>query len=78
MDDYCGWLKTVSDPINIRALMPGTQITLADGGVAEIVSNPADGVWLFARYLQSPRDPALVGQEEMIFASDVVEIRSPQ
>ncbi len=65
----------MSDPINIRALMPGTQITLADGAVAEIVANPADGVWLFARYLQSPRDPALVGQEEMIFAADVVEVR---
>ena len=65
----------MSDPINIRALVPGTQITLADGAVAEIVTNPADGVWLFARYLQSPRDPALVGQEEMIFAQDVVAVR---
>ena len=68
----------MSDPINIRALMPGTQITLADGAVAEIVSNPADGVWLFARYLQSPRDPALIGQEEMIFAQDVVAIAQPK
>ena len=66
----------MSDPVNIRALAAGTQITLADGGVAEIVSNPADGVWVFARYLSSPRDPALVGQEEMIFAQDVVEIRA--
>ena len=40
-----------------------------------IVSNPADGVWVFARYLESPRDPALVGQEAMIFAQDVVEVR---
>ena len=68
----------MSDPINIRALMPGTQITLADGAVAEIVANPADGVWLFARYLQSPRDPALIGQEEMIFAQDVVAIAQPK
>jgi hypothetical protein len=67
----------MSDPVNIRALAPGTQITLADGGVAEIVSNPADGVWVFARYLSSPRDPALVGQEEMIFAQDVVAVRPP-
>jgi hypothetical protein len=66
----------MSDPINIRFLAPGTQIKLADGGVAEIVSNPADGVWLFARYLESPRDPTLIGQEEMIFAQDVVEVRS--
>ena len=64
----------MSDPINIRALPPGTRITLADGAEAEVVSNPADGVWLFARYLTSPRDPALVGQEEMIFAQDVVAV----
>ncbi len=67
----------MSDPINIRALMPGTRIALADGAVAEIVSNPADGVWVFARYLESPRDPTLVGQEEMIFAQDVIEVRAP-
>jgi hypothetical protein len=65
----------MSDPINIRALMPGSRIILADGAEAEIVSNPADGVWLFARYLSAPRDPALIGQEEMIFAADVVEVR---
>ena len=65
----------MADPINVRNLVPGTRIALADGAEAEIVSNPADGVWLFARYLSSPRDPALVGQEEMIFAQDVVEIR---
>ena len=65
----------MSDPINIRDLQPGIRIALMDGAVAEIVSNPADGVWLFARYIESPRDPALVGQEEMIFAQDVVEVR---
>jgi hypothetical protein len=65
----------MSDPINIRDLQPGTRIALLDGAVAEIVSNPADGVWLFARYIESPRDSALVGQEEMIFAQDVVEVR---
>jgi hypothetical protein len=68
----------MSEPVNIRALTPGTQITLADGAVAEIVSNPADGVWVFARYVQSPRDPALVGQEEMIFAQDVVSVEPPK
>ena len=66
----------MSDPINVRTLAPGTSIVLADGAVAEIVSNPADGVWLFARYIEAPRDPALVGQEEMIFAQDVVAVRA--
>jgi hypothetical protein len=65
----------MSDPINIRSLSPGTRIALVDGAVAEVVSNPADGVWVFARYIESPRDPTLIGQEEMIFAQDVVEVR---
>jgi hypothetical protein len=65
----------VSEPVNIRLLGPGTRIVLDNGAVAEIVSNPLDGVWLFARYLSSPDDPARVGREEMIFAQDVIEIQ---
>jgi hypothetical protein len=68
----------MAEPINIRTLPPGSRVTLENGAVAEIVSNPNDGVWLFARYLSSPRDPALIGQEEMIFAQDVVETRAPE
>ena len=49
---------------------------LATGAEVEIVSNPQDGVWLFARYLSSSDDLTMVGQEDMIFAQDVVEIRS--
>ena len=57
----------MSEPVNIRQIAPGTKIAL--------VSNPADGVWVFARYLASPGDPSRVGGEEMIFAQDIVEIR---
>ena len=32
------------------------------------------GMGLFARYLASPRDPTLAGQEEMIFAAEVVAV----
>jgi hypothetical protein len=66
----------MSDPINIRDLAVGSLVILGSGAEAEIVSNPNDGVWLFARYLTSPGEPALIGQEEMIFAQDVVETRS--
>ena len=66
----------MSDPINIRDLAAGTRVVLGNGAEAEIVDNPADGVWLFARYLSSPDDPAIIGQEEMIFAQDVIEIRA--
>ena len=61
--------------INLRLLEPGTRVSLSDGSTAEIVSNPKDGIWVFARYLSSPRDAALVGTEEMVFAQDIVEIR---
>lgn len=66
----------MTEPINIRTLEPGTRVALVDGATAEIVSNPMDGVWVFARYLSSPDDPARVGSEEMIFAQDIVEIRA--
>jgi len=65
----------MAEAINIRTLAPGIQVTLEGGATAEIVSNPKDGVWLFARYITSPHDQALVGQEDMIFAQDVVEVR---
>ena len=67
----------MSDPINIRTLPPGTQVTLADGSIVEVVSNPADGAWLFARYISS-NNADLVGQEEMVFAQDVVSVRAAE
>jgi hypothetical protein len=67
----------MSAPINVRDLVPGTSVVLAGGAVAEIVTNPGDGMWLFARYLTSPSDPTLVGQEEMIFAPDVAALGRP-
>jgi hypothetical protein len=64
----------MSEIVNTRLLIPGMQIVLVDGAVAEIVSNPLDGVWVFARYLSSPVDPSVVGNEDMIFAQDIAEI----
>jgi hypothetical protein len=59
--------------INVRTLAPGTRVALADGSTVEVVSNPKDGIWVFARYLSSP-DAGLVGTEEMVFAQDIVEL----
>ena len=66
----------MSAPINVRDLAPGSSVMLVGGAEVEIIDNPRDGMWLLARYLSSPRDPALVGREEMIFAPDVVAIQS--
>ena len=67
----------MSELVNTRLLTPGMQIVLVDGAIAEVVSNPLDGVWVFARYLSSPADPSVVGSEEMIFAQDIVASREP-
>lgn len=64
----------MSEIVNVRLLAPGTRIALVDGATAEVTANPADGVWLFARLLAVPGDPARVGSEEMIFAQDVAAI----
>jgi hypothetical protein len=66
----------MTEIVNTRLLTPGMRITLVDGAVAEVVSNPLDGVWVFARYLTSPDDSARVGTEEMVFAQDIAEIRT--
>ena len=65
----------MSDPVNIRRLAAGTRVSLANGAEVEIISNPEDGIWIFGRYLSSAEDPALAGQQEMIFAADVVQVR---
>lgn len=66
----------MSEVVNLMLLVPGTTIALASGAVAEVVSNPLDGVWVFARYLAVPDDATLVGTEEMIFAQDIVAVQA--
>jgi hypothetical protein len=63
----------MSGIVNVRDLKVGTRVVLGSGAEVEIVSNPRDGVWIFARYLA---EGAQAGEEEMIFAQDVVEVRS--
>ena len=64
----------MSEIVNVRLLAPGTRVRLIDGTTAEVTANPADGVWLFARRLSGPGDPAQAGSEEMVFAQDVAAI----
>jgi hypothetical protein len=66
----------MSGAINVRELPVGTRLVLASGAKAEVVSNPGDGVWIFGRFLTSADDPAMIGQEDMIFAQDVVEVQA--
>ncbi len=60
--------------INVIELEPGDKIQLSDDRIMEVISNPRDGVWIQARYVQVPGDPSQEGSEEMIFAEDIVDM----
>ena len=64
----------MADVINLITIEEGATISTLTGATAEVVNNPKDGVWVFARYLTSPDDPDLVGTEDMIFAQDIAEV----
>ena len=64
----------MNEVVNLLNLVPGEKLALSDGSTVEVVSNPGDGMWVFARYLSSPADPSQEGTEEMIFAQQVVAL----
>ena len=64
----------MADVINLITIEDGATISTIHGATAEVVNNPRDGVWVFARYLTSPDEPELVGTEDMIFAQDIAEV----
>lgn len=64
----------MADIVNLFEVEPGQILRLHSDATAEVVSNPRDGVWLFVRYLTSPDDPGQVGEEDMVFAQDVIEL----
>ena len=64
----------MADVVNLMLLEAGAKIATTGGATVEVVENPKDGVWLFAKYLICPGDPSLVGTEDMFFAPDIVEV----
>lgn len=68
----------MSQLLNLIELVPGQQLELAGGALAEVVENPLDGMWVFCRYLSHPGNPALVdGEEHPVFAGDVIAVKPP-
>jgi len=57
--------------IDVMHIKPGARIELNDGSIVEVVENPADGYWLMARYLSSPSQPAMVGEQDMVFFEEL-------
>ncbi len=55
--------------LNIAALPVGARVWLKDGGAAEVVENPEDGMWVMVRHLGGGAEP--VGTEELVHADQV-------
>jgi len=60
--------------IPIQHLEVGRRLRLSNGGIAVVVDNPRDGMWIVIRYLEAPHDPQLAGTEEPCSADDVAEV----
>ena len=54
-----------------RDLPVGARVKRRDGAILEVTGNPRDGAWLLVRVVEAPNDPASVGQEDMVFFTDV-------
>ena len=57
----------------VRDMDPGTRLKLSNGAHVQIIENARDGGWVFARYLEHPDEPDLVGTEDWVFFGDVQE-----
>jgi hypothetical protein len=60
--------------INVIELKAGDHIQLSGDIVAEVISNPRDGIWIEARYVKVPDDPSREGREEMVFAEEIIDL----
>jgi hypothetical protein len=67
-------LMNINDTVILRNLPVGTKVGLRGGAVAEVTANPEDGGWIYVKFLESPADPSKVGEEELVFCTDVVKV----
>ena len=59
--------------VDARLLETGNKIELENGAIAEVVSNPRDGMWVFGRFLSHPDDSVVQGNmDHAIFAPEIV------
>ena len=64
----------MAEIVNLITLEEGAKLATTAGATVELVENPKDGVWVFAKYVTCPDDPSLVGSEDMFFAQDIIEV----
>ena len=64
----------VNGNVILQNLPVGTKVKLRGDVIAEVTANPGDGGWIFVRYVEVPNDPSKVGQDDMAFCNDVLDV----
>lgn len=59
-----------------RSLPEGTRLTLLNGAVGEITANAGDGGFVLVKFLEHPKDPSKVGEEDYVFFNEVREAQA--
>ena len=60
--------------IDVLTLKAGDRLQLGDGTIAEVLENMEDGMWVQVRYLEVPRNPAVVDAIELCHAQDIAKL----
>ena len=64
-------LESSNAALIYRDLPVGARVKRRDGAILEVTGNPRDGAWLLVRVVEDPNEPSRVGQEDMVFFTDV-------
>jgi hypothetical protein len=67
-------LESSNAALIYRDLPVGARVQRKDGAILEVTGNPRDGAWLLVRVVEDPNEPASVGQEDMVFFTDVAAV----
>jgi hypothetical protein len=60
--------------MDLYDLQVGDRVRLADGTIAEVISESEDGRWIRVRHIESPNNPSRAGSEERC-SEDAIEER---
>ena len=67
-------VSNTGDTVALQDVPEGAKVMLRNGPIAEVTGNPRDGGWLFIRLVEYADDPSKIGEEDMVFCTDVVAI----
>jgi len=59
--------------MDLWGLKPGDQVHTIDGARVEVLKETEDGRWVLVRYLESPKDPGIVGTEDLCHEDELLE-----